>query len=132
MLLFESSMSSAFWNVLSYSVIRAYFVSDFEKCTTLFHYFSLLCYLELQNIQHVNQIWHNDLWDPMNNINQYQVSESVSEWVSEWVGEKILRKISCEWSPILESGYLGNAQKYSVKYTWTIWFVRKKHSYVSC
>ena len=49
MLLFESSLSSAFWNVLSYSVIRAYSVSDFEKCTTLFHYFSLLCYLELRN-----------------------------------------------------------------------------------
>ena len=45
--LFESSLSSAFWNVLSYSVIRAYSVSDFEKCTTLFPYFSLLCYLEL-------------------------------------------------------------------------------------
>ena len=49
MLLFESSVSSAFWNVLSYSVIRAYSVSDFEKCTTLFRYFSLLCYLELRN-----------------------------------------------------------------------------------
>ena len=43
MLLFESSVSSAFWNVLSYSVIRAYSVSDFEKCTTLF------CYLELRS-----------------------------------------------------------------------------------
>ena len=49
MLLFESSLSSAFWNVLSYSVIRAYSVSDFDKCTALFHYFSLLCYLELQS-----------------------------------------------------------------------------------
>ena len=49
MLLFESSVSSAFWNVLSYSVIRAYSVSDFEKCTTLFRYFSLLCYLELRS-----------------------------------------------------------------------------------
>ena len=49
MLLFESSLSSAFWNVLSYSVIRDYSVSDFEKCTTLFHYFSLLCYLELRS-----------------------------------------------------------------------------------
>ena len=49
MLLLESSLSSAFWNVLSYSVIRAYSVSDFEECTTLFHYFSLLCYLELQS-----------------------------------------------------------------------------------
>ena len=49
MLLFESSLSSAFWNVLSFSVVQAYSVSDFEKCTTLFHYFSLLCYLELQS-----------------------------------------------------------------------------------
>ena len=49
-LLLESSLSSAFWNVLSYSVIRTYSVSDFEKCTTLFRYFSLLCYLELQSI----------------------------------------------------------------------------------
>ena len=49
MLLFESSLSSAFWNVLSYSVIQAHSVSDFEKCTTLFRYFSLLCYLELQS-----------------------------------------------------------------------------------
>ena len=49
MLLFESSLSSVFWNVLSYSVIRAYSVSDFEKCTTLFRYFSLLCYLELRS-----------------------------------------------------------------------------------
>ena len=51
MLLFESSLSSAFWNVLSYSVIWAYSVSDFEKCTTLFRCFSLLCYLELRSIQ---------------------------------------------------------------------------------
>ena len=49
MLLFESSQSSVFWNVLSYSVIRAYSVCDFENCTTLFHYFSLLCYLELRS-----------------------------------------------------------------------------------
>ena len=35
MLLFESSLSSAFWNGLSYSVIRAYSVSDFDKCSTL-------------------------------------------------------------------------------------------------
>ena len=49
MLLFESSLLSAFWNVPSYSVIRAYPVSNFEKCTTLFRYFSLLCYLELQS-----------------------------------------------------------------------------------
>ena len=48
MLLFESSLSSAFWKVSSYSVIRAYSVSDFEKCITLFRYFSLLCYLELR------------------------------------------------------------------------------------
>ena len=47
MLLFESSLWSVFWNVLSYFVIWAYFVSDFGKCTTLFRYFSLLCYLEL-------------------------------------------------------------------------------------
>ena len=47
MLLFESSLSSAFWNVLSYSVIRAYSVSGFEKRTTIFRYISLLCYLEL-------------------------------------------------------------------------------------
>ena len=33
----------------TYSVIRAYSVSDFDKCTTLFHYFSLLCYLELRS-----------------------------------------------------------------------------------
>ena len=46
MLLFESSLLSAFWNVLSYSVILAYSVSDFEKYATLFRYFSLLCYLE--------------------------------------------------------------------------------------
>ena len=51
MLLFESSLSSVFWNVLSNSVIRAYSVCDFEKCTTLFRYFSLLCYLELQSNQ---------------------------------------------------------------------------------
>ena len=51
MLLFESSLSSAFWNVLSYSVVQAYSVSDFEKCTTLFRYFSLLCYLELGSKQ---------------------------------------------------------------------------------
>ena len=51
MLLFGSSLASAFWNVLSYSVIRAYSVCDFEKCTTLFHYFSLLCYLELQSTE---------------------------------------------------------------------------------
>ena len=44
MLLFESSLSCAFWNVLSDSV------GDFEKCTTLFRYFSLLCYLELWSI----------------------------------------------------------------------------------
>ena len=30
--------------------MRAYSVSDFEKCTTLFRYFSLLCYLELRSI----------------------------------------------------------------------------------
>ena len=36
--------------MLSYSVIWAYSVSDFEKCTILFRYFSLLCYLELQSI----------------------------------------------------------------------------------
>ena len=42
-------MSSAFWDVLSYSVNGAYSVSDFEKCTTLFRYFSLLCYLEPQS-----------------------------------------------------------------------------------
>ena len=59
MLLFEwieSSLLSAFWNVLSYSVIRAYSVFDFDKCTTLFRYFSLLCYLELRsnlNVPHL-------------------------------------------------------------------------------
>ena len=56
MLLFESWLSSAFWNVLSYSVIRAYSVSDFDKCTTLFRYFSLLCYLELWS-RHRTRIW---------------------------------------------------------------------------
>ena len=40
MLLFESLLSSAFWNVLAYSVVRAY---------SVFHCFSLLCYLELQS-----------------------------------------------------------------------------------
>ena len=49
MLLFDSSLSSAFWDVLSYSVVQAYSFSDFEKCTTLFRYFSLLCYLEPQS-----------------------------------------------------------------------------------
>ena len=49
MLLFDPSLSSVFWNVLSYSVIQAYSVCDFEKCTTLFRYFSLLCYLELRS-----------------------------------------------------------------------------------
>ena len=49
MLLFDSLLLSASWNVLSYSDIWAYSVSDFEKCTTLFRYFSLLCYLELQS-----------------------------------------------------------------------------------
>ena len=49
MLLFESSLSSTFWNVLSYSVVQTYSVSDFEKCTTLFRYFSLLSYLELRS-----------------------------------------------------------------------------------
>ena len=47
MLLFESSLLSTFWNVLSYSIVRAYSVSGFEKCTTLFRYFSLLWNLEL-------------------------------------------------------------------------------------
>ena len=59
MLLFESSLPSAFRNVLSYSVIWAYSVSDFEKCTTLFRYFSLLCYLEFQSIGED----HNDSHD---------------------------------------------------------------------
>ena len=49
MMLFESSPSSAFWIVLSYSVTRAYSVGDFEKCISLFRYFSLFCYLELQS-----------------------------------------------------------------------------------
>ena len=54
-------MSSAFWNVLSYSVIRAYSVSDFEKCTTLFPYFSLLCYLELRSNQAEDRVTWPDL-----------------------------------------------------------------------
>ena len=59
MLLFESSLSSAFWNVLSYSVIRAYSVSDFEKCSTLFCYFSLLCYLELRSRTLILRKWNS-------------------------------------------------------------------------
>ena len=56
MLLFESSLSSVFWNVLSYYVIRAYSVCDFDKCTTLFRYFSPLCYLELRSSEYISSL----------------------------------------------------------------------------
>ena len=57
-LLFESLLSSTFWNVLSYSVVQAYSVSYFEKFTVLFCYFTLLCYLEIQSTCKMLFVWH--------------------------------------------------------------------------
>ena len=48
-LLFGPTLLGTFANVPPYSVVRAYSVSDFEKCATLFRYISLRCYLELQS-----------------------------------------------------------------------------------
>ena len=48
-LLFGPILLGTFANVPPYSVVRAYSVSDFEKCATLFRYISLCCYLELQS-----------------------------------------------------------------------------------
>ena len=84
MLLFESSLSSVFWNVLSYSVIRAYSVCDFEKCTTLFRYFSLLRYLELRST--CGLINFTSLKDTSMYLDT-NASNSIKKWLL-WVGDK--------------------------------------------